>query len=160
MSFSIRPFCRFPICCPLTYHAGPFLKLRLASRLGFWCLITLLALSSGPAYAGWVELFHTDHAALYVDSDTIRREGGLVKLWHLIDAKTMQTEADISYLSMKGQTEYDCIKERSRLLTIMFFSGKMGNGKVLFSSSDERTWVPVNPEGLDKVRWDYACDKK
>jgi hypothetical protein len=22
MPFSIRPYCRFPICCPVTYHAG------------------------------------------------------------------------------------------------------------------------------------------
>jgi hypothetical protein len=107
-----------------------------------------------------VEVFHTDNASLYVDSDTIRREGGLVKLWDLIDAKTIQTEADISYLSIKSQTEYDCLNERGRLLTIMFFSGNMGSGKVLFSGSDKQTWVPVDPEGLDKVRWDYACGKK
>jgi hypothetical protein len=24
MPFSIRPFCRFPVCCPVTYHAGLF----------------------------------------------------------------------------------------------------------------------------------------
>ena len=24
MPFSIRPFRRFPISCPMTYHAGPF----------------------------------------------------------------------------------------------------------------------------------------
>ena len=37
MRFSIRPFRRFP----LTYFSG------------FWLLITLLVLSSGPAYAEW-----------------------------------------------------------------------------------------------------------
>ena len=24
MPFSIRPFCRFPVCCPMTYYAGLF----------------------------------------------------------------------------------------------------------------------------------------
>jgi hypothetical protein len=24
MSFSIRPYLRFPVQCPTTYHAGPF----------------------------------------------------------------------------------------------------------------------------------------
>ena len=24
MPFSIRPFRRFPVCCPMTYNAGPF----------------------------------------------------------------------------------------------------------------------------------------
>ena len=36
-----------------TYNAGPFFKLSLAYFLGFWSLITLLLLSSGPAYAEW-----------------------------------------------------------------------------------------------------------
>ena len=35
MPFSIRPFRRFPVCCPVTYYAGPFFKLPLASCLGF-----------------------------------------------------------------------------------------------------------------------------
>ena len=36
MSFSIRPFPRFPVPCSVTYHAGPFLKMPLAyySSLG------------------------------------------------------------------------------------------------------------------------------
>lgn len=38
MRFAIRPYCRLPlIYC-----------------LGFWALITLLVLSSEPAYAEWV----------------------------------------------------------------------------------------------------------
>jgi hypothetical protein len=35
MPFSVRPHRRFPVCCPVTYHAGPFLKLLLAYFPGF-----------------------------------------------------------------------------------------------------------------------------
>jgi hypothetical protein len=35
MSFTIRPFHRFPVQCPVTYNAGPFLKMPLAHFSGF-----------------------------------------------------------------------------------------------------------------------------
>jgi hypothetical protein len=35
-----RPFRRFPVCCPVTYHAGPFLKLPLAYISGFGSQVT------------------------------------------------------------------------------------------------------------------------
>jgi len=54
MPLTIRPYRRLPVHCSVTYNAGPFLKLPLAYLSGFWSLITLLVLSSGPAYAEWV----------------------------------------------------------------------------------------------------------
>ena len=69
-------------------------KLPLATFSGFWSLITLLFLSTVPAYAEWVAV-EKDYLlpglqTVYVDPDTIRREGNLVALWQLIDFKTMQ----------------------------------------------------------------------
>ena len=54
MPFTLRPHRRVPMPCAVTYHAGLLLTLPLAYCLGFWLLITLLVLSSGPAYAEWV----------------------------------------------------------------------------------------------------------
>ena len=39
MPFSISPYRRFPVHCAVTYDAGQFLKLPLASCSGFWLLI-------------------------------------------------------------------------------------------------------------------------
>ena len=44
MPFTIHPFRRFPVQCPVTYNARPFLHLPLAYVLGFGVLITLLVL--------------------------------------------------------------------------------------------------------------------
>ena len=60
MPFLIRPHRRFPVQCAVAYNAGPVLKLPLASCLGFGSLITLLVLSSGPAYAEWVDVGASD----------------------------------------------------------------------------------------------------
>ena len=90
MLFSIRPYRRFPAQCTVTYHAGPFLKLPLAYFSGFCLLITLLVLSSAPAYAEWVVLGTTDDGmTTYADPDTIRRRGDLVRMWALYDFKTI-----------------------------------------------------------------------
>ena len=35
MPFTIRPFRRFPVQCPVTYNAGPFIKMPLAHFSGF-----------------------------------------------------------------------------------------------------------------------------
>jgi len=102
MSFSVRPHRRFPVPCAVTYHMGPFLPLPLAYFLGSWSLITLLFLSSLPAYAEWVAV-EKDYLApglqtVYVDPDTIRREGSLVTMWQLIDFKWMQGNAGMGPL--------------------------------------------------------------
>jgi hypothetical protein len=94
MPFSVRPYRRFPVQCAVTYNARSFFKLPLAYFSGFWILITLLLLSSGPAYAEWVAIekqFQSPgRQTVYVDPDTIRRERHLVTMWQLIDFKTMQ----------------------------------------------------------------------
>ena len=56
---------------------------------GFWSLVTLLFLSSVPAYAEWVAV-EKDYLlpglqTVYVDPDSIRRDGNFVTMWQLID---------------------------------------------------------------------------
>jgi len=77
MPFTLRPYRRFPVQCAVTYNAGRFLKLPLAYIFGFWFLITLLVLSSGPVYAGWVLTSGDDEAGLtvYVDPDSFAKRG-------------------------------------------------------------------------------------
>ena len=126
-------------------------------------LITLLLLSSGPAYAEWVSVSSSedlDGYAAYLDPDTIRRKGHLVKVWGLYDFKTIQTVAGNSHLSVKIQHEYDCIEERSRSLASTFFSGSMGMGNVVRTDSYESKWEPVTPESIDQDLLKVACGKK
>ena len=58
--------------------------LPLAIFSGFWSLIAVLFLSSAPAYAEWVAV-EKDYLlpglqTVYVEPDTIRREGDLVTM--------------------------------------------------------------------------------
>jgi hypothetical protein len=135
-------------------HIRSFLILPLA-------LITLLVLSGGPAYAEWVRALNNQtDPTLYVDSDTIRRNGTVVKWWELLDYKTVQTVAGISFLSMKVLREYDCAGARIRVLAMADFSGNMANGQVVFTDFAQSNWEPVQPESMGQALWKFVCGKE
>src|SRR5882762_5872326 len=120
MPFTIRRYRRFPVPCSVTCNAGPFLKLPLAYFSGCWLLITLLVLSSGSVYAEWIAVEKNNESTgimtVYVDPNTILRKGNLVKMWQLIDYKTMQGGRSPSrFSSTKIHKEFDCAEERLRL---------------------------------------------
>jgi hypothetical protein len=162
MPFTIRLNRRVSVPYFVDSNAGPFLKPSLANLLSFWLLITLLALSSGPVYAGWVLTSGDDEAglAVYVDPATLRRNGNLAKMWQLYDYKTVQTVAGDSFLSIKRFNEYDCAEERTRMLGYTWFSGNMGNGNVVYSTTEQLPWEPVVPRTINRSLWKVACNKK
>ena len=126
-------------------------------------LITILVLlCSGPANAEWVEVTGNEQvdATVYANPDTIRRKEEIVEMWVLFDFKTIRTVEDHSYLSILSQEEYDCDGERNRTLTFAEFSGNRGDGKVVFSNSDEEKWEPVEPGSIAQALWKLACDKQ
>ena len=125
-------------------------------------LITLLLLSSAPAYAEWVQVSDTDEAGktVYVDPATIRRNRNLVTMWQFYDYKTVQTVAGIGFLTVKEQWEFDCAEERSRVLALKEFSGNMGSGTVVYTNSQVGKWLPVMPGSMSHTVWKVACDKK
>jgi hypothetical protein len=130
--------------------------------LGFWLLLMFLILSSQPACAEWVLVSGDDEAGLkvYVDPTTLRRNGSLAKMWQLYDYKTVQTVAGDSLLSMKRFNEYDCTEERTRMLGYTWFSGNMGNGDVVYSTTEQLPWELVVPRTINRTLWKVACDKK
>ena len=146
----------------MPFTLRPSRSLPLAYCSGFWLLIGLLLLSSGPAYAEW-ELLLNDTGVggtIYVDTDTIRHKGDVVKWWELADYMTVQTGAGFSYLSSKGQHEYDCAEERTRMIAFTWFSGHMGTGTTVANSEHEFNWQPVAPHSLGQALWKLACGKK
>jgi len=149
MPFSIRPIRRI-------------LNLPMAYISAFWSLIALMLLSGSPAHAEWVTVGGNDQIGMttYADPGTIRREGNLVKMWELFDHKMTQTIGVGLFMSRKDQREYDCTKERYRLLTFTQFSGNMGSGTVGYSSSGEGQWIPVQPGSLDQSLLKVACAKQ
>ena len=119
----------------------------------------MLLVTATAASAEWTVASGDDDVIQYVDKGSIRRNGNLVKMLDLIDFKTVQTVSGDSYLSDKAQSEYDCKEEKVRTLALIFFSGQMGNGKVVYSDSDTMKWIPVPPGSFGATLWKIACGK-
>jgi hypothetical protein len=153
---------RFTLLDSPSHHVGLFFTLPQTRLLSFWLLLMFLMLSSQPVCAEWVLVSGDDKAGLkvYVDPATLRRNGGLAKMWQLYDYKTVQTVAGDSLLSMKRFNEYDCAEERTRMLGYTWFSGNMGNGNVVYSTTEQLPWEPVVSRTINRTLWKVACDKK
>ena len=166
MPFTIRPYRRFPVQCAVSYNAGPILKLPLVYLGGFWLLITLLALSSGPVYAEWVAIEKKYQSPglqmVYIESATIRREGNLVTMVILIDWTMMQGNRSPSrFTSTKITRQFDCAEKRFRSFAFTDYWGHMGTGIPTGGGgyTSESHWVPVEPESLNQGLWEVACGK-
>lgn len=137
-----------------------------ASALCFWSLITFLILSNIPAYAEWVavekDYLLPGFQTVYVDPDTIRREGNLVTIWQLIDFKWMQGSArgPARFSSTKTLKQFDCTEKRLRLLAFTEFSLQMGTGKPIDGYVDNENWLPVEPDSINYALWQLACGKE
>jgi hypothetical protein len=95
MRFTIRPYQPVPVPYTGCSHASVFLAQPQAYLLCIYFLFTLLLLNPGSVQAEWELVSGDDSAKLtvYVDRETIRRQGNLVKMWQLYDYKTVQTVA-------------------------------------------------------------------
>ena len=120
----------------------------------------MLLMTATAARAEWTIAGGNDNYIAYADRATIRRNGNLVKMWNLLDYKTVQTVAGWSYLTQSAQQEYDCKEEKKRILAFTWFDGKMGSGKVVVSDSDTNRWTPNLPGSVDEALWKIACGKQ
>ena len=166
MPVVLRPSRRLPLPCSVMHYAEYFLMLALAYLSGFWSLITLLFLSSAPAYAEWVAV-EKDYLlpglqTVYVEPDTIRRDGNLVTIWQLIDFKWMKGSGRGAhrFFSTKTHKQFDCAEKRLRLLAFTEFSQHMGTGISANGYVDKDNWLPVEPESISQALWEVACGKE
>src|SRR5215510_16123851 len=140
-------------------------KQQLVHRRGFWSLITLLVLSSAPAYAQWVaveqDYLSSGLGTIYIEPDSIQREGNMVTVWQLIDFKTMQGgRSPTRFLSTKTQKQFDCAKKRFRLVAFTAFTDSMGTGIPDDGYVDKHVWLPVEAQSITQALWEVVCGKK
>jgi len=124
-------------------------------------LVTIVVLSSAPAYAEWVKVGDGDEAGrtVYVNPTTIRRNSNLVKMCQLYDYKTVQTVGGIRFLTAEEQWEFDCAEDRGRVVALKGFSGNMASGTMVYTNSEVGKWISVMPNSIGHTVWKIACGK-
>ncbi|MBM4127791.1 MAG: hypothetical protein FJ247_10650 [Nitrospira sp.] len=123
--------------------------------------LTLLQLwSVTPLCAEWLLIDRNDKAKVYVDSETISRNGDVVSARVLDDLKTAQARGFSTVLSTVAQEEHDCVNKRFRLVAIERFAGNMGTGHSTYKKSGESHWAPIPRESMAQSVWKFVCGKK
>ena len=93
--------------------------------------------------------------ALYIDPTTIRKDGNFRKVWQLNDLKERHKDGE---LSRRVRNEYDCKKERFRVLSFSTHSEPMANGMSLYQSSAESTeWNDIPPGTFAETVLKIVC---
>jgi hypothetical protein len=135
-------------------------------RSGFWLLIIILALIHKNVDAGWVTIDQQYQSpglqTVYMDPDTIHREGKLVTISALIDWKWMQgNRSPTRFYSTKMTKQFDCVEKLVRSLSATDFYGHMGTGDPVGGGghTGEGYWIAIQPESLNQGLWEAACGK-
>ena len=125
--------------------------------------ILFLLLASTNVFAEWTPVTRTLAYIGYSDKSTKIRSGDMVRIWEMKNYSLPQpTTSGRKYLSVKIETEYDCINQRYKFLTQIYYSLNQGYGDVISmydSNSPWFSWVSVAP-GTTASGWMiFACDK-
>jgi len=124
-------------------------------------LVLTLILSISPVYAEWVMFSTADEGevGIYVDLNTIRRDGNTVLIWTLQDFK----QERMGESSMKLRMKFDCKEETSQIIHLVGYSKNMGSGKVTMSGSGPGrvgTIEHIIPGSSGEAMWKLACKRK
>ncbi|MDC0881117.1 hypothetical protein OAP69_07030 [Hellea sp.] len=126
-------------------------KLTLILTLFF----SILMIAS-PAYADWEEVAeNVKGTTYYVDFDRIRKNGGYVYYWYLIDY--LEPNED-GVLSVKGYTQGDCEMFRYRYLSAMTHKQPMGEGSGDRDSITNPEWVYPTPNSAAEYILKQVCE--
>ena len=120
----------------------------------------LLGGFSAPACADWVEIAQFDDGMrVYVDKDSVRREGENAELRHLVRwGEPQEDPGQAAYRSTIVLTRYDCVGKREKYLSSLSYAGPMGDGiKVAADGHEVEGWYSISGDSMEEKLWETAC---
>jgi hypothetical protein len=124
-----------------------------------YCAVLILLLFSTSTYAEWVVVGIYDSLTTYADPSTKRSSGNLVKMWVMLDHNAPTSVNGITYISGRGQHEFNCSKEQFRAIYGTLHSEHLGRGTVVNSDITLGQWTPIAPdkENVGRNLLNFAC---
>ena len=117
-------------------------------------LALLLMVTSVPAWAEWEKVGETDALVAYLDPATIRKIGEMRRVWAMQDLKKRHRNGEMSRRLFR---EYDCSKERFRLLSVSTHSGPMATKQTLVSLDAPGEWRYIPPGTSTAMGYSLIC---
>jgi Surface-adhesin protein E len=123
-------------------------------------LTLVLSVVCGNTMAEWTDVGGNDYSTVFADPASIRKVDNYEEMFSLYDTDIAETIGDISFMSSKSLDEYDCKRKQSRTLAFYWYSGNMGEGKILYGNTDVGKWSLDLPKSINETLWKIACGKK
>lgn len=105
-------------------------------------------------------LTESDDATFYINPKSIVKKEGYTQILLLVDLKSPMTakkhNKSFTYNSIVNTMEFECDKNKKRMISSKFFSAPKGMGR-LVDSSGTSEWSEVMPESISQNTKQYAC---
>lgn len=123
-------------------------------------LFLILVVVNNSVVAEWILISENDQLILYSNPVTIIKSGNMVRMIRLTNFKTAQRINGKSYLSTKRQDEYDCLKQRYRIIYVNAYTENMGEGKVVIRVINKPDdWKLISSGSQGEAVWSFACEE-
>lgn len=126
-------------------------------------LVLLFLLCTSSAWANWVTIGKSADFTMYVDPQSLRRNGNVASAWVMGDyAKTQRKRFPppilwVEFDSIKELKNFDCSRGMHRTEKTVIMSGKYGKGDALYSFTSVPDFFPVPNAELDIAQFNYIC---
>lgn len=120
-----------------------------------------LLMCSQSVMAEWVRhgVSADENVQAYYDPDTIREKSGTTKVWTIWDFRYPQTALNgATYLSRKGQEEFNCDNETNRDIYVLYTLNNGGRGDVVFKDNVGSQFEPITPDSIVATLFDIVCN--
>lgn len=100
---------------------------------------------------------------VYIDPDTVHREGNIVALSALVDWKAMQGgRTPTRFYSTILTKQVDCVGKLVRTVASADYYGRMGTGELIGGGgpTGEGPWIDVEPGTINDGLWSFACGRR
>jgi len=120
-------------------------------------LLALLILIALPAWAGWTKVSESDDdAEVFLDYDTLRRDGNLRRIWQLYNLSPNDKNG---WGSVRSRVELDCKNETLKTLSYSVYSKHFTTGVVIHSKDEEQPKRDIAPATISWTVLKEVCKR-
>jgi len=122
-------------------------------------ILMVLILISTPAAAEWTMIQTGDNENVYVDFDSLQKQGNLVTVTTLNDYNFKQQKKE---LSTQFTELHDCKHKKFKALALSYYSENMAQGDVIDASSfnePEIAWSDVVKYSVGELKANIICSR-
>lgn len=125
-------------------------------------IVFFLLVTAPVAYAGQAGLSilrETRDGILYLDRDSIEKQGEIQRVMSTQDFHRLQKLDGHDYLSAKAWYEVDCAGKKIRQVSLEVFPENMAMGGAVYKKTEPQPWSEAEDNSRLGVVWKGVCGK-